>query len=361
LRDDEMVSLALDDSGAVSIAGEAIGKLEGFRFTPDARAEGIHGRTLRSAAFKGLEGEFHARAQRLSRATDAQIALSEHGKLWWDGAVVATLDAGASALAPRVMLHADEQLRGDLRTQIQARLDDWLTARIATRLEPLIALRAAVEAKPGSKEALPAQARGLAHQLCETLGSLDRGSALLPPDERAAMRSLRPHGVRFARRSVYLPKLIRPDAAALLALLWAVKHRLEKIPPPPPAGLTSFEAEPETPPGFIAAAGFRTVGPRAIRIDMLDRLEQELESAAASGTTADAAIPKLVSLLGSDRATLETVLADLGWSRVEVANAPTSVWRHGAPQPRRRGRAKHRRVVTNPNSPFAGLELLKLK
>jgi ATP-dependent RNA helicase SUPV3L1/SUV3 len=361
LRDDETVSLTLDDSGAVSIAGEPVGKLEGFRFTADARAEGIHGRTLRAAAFKGLEGEFQARTQRLATAADAAITLSEHGRLWWDGAVVATLEAGASALAPRVAIHADEQLRGDLRAQIQTRLDDWLAARIAARLEPLIALRAAADAKPGTKQALPAQARGLAHQLCEALGSLDRGGALLPPDERAAQRALRPLGVRFARRSIYLPKLIRPDAAALLALLWAVKHRLAKIPPPPNAGITSFETEPGTPKGFIAAAGFRIIGPRAIRIDMLDRLEQELEAAAASGATADAAIPKLVSLLGSDRATLEAVLADLGWSRVEVANAetPTNVWRHGRPQMRRRGREKQNRAVVN--SPFADLQKLANK
>jgi ATP-dependent RNA helicase SUPV3L1/SUV3 len=362
LRDDDVFSLTLDDSGTVSISSEPIGKLEGFRFTADARAEGIHGRTLRAAAFKGLDGEFHARTKRLANAADTDISLSEHGKLWWDGAVIGNLDAGASALSPRVIVHADEQLRGELRAQIQKRLDDWLAQRIATRLEPLIALRAAADAKPGSKEALPAEARGLAHQLCENLGSLDRSGATLPPDERAAMRALRSHGVRFARRSIYLPKLIRPDAAALLALLWAVKHRLEKIPPPPLAGLTSFEVEPETPPGYIAAAGFRAIGPRAIRIDMLDRLEQELEAAAASGATADAAIPKLVSLIGSDRATLDSVLADLGWSRVEVANTPTSVWRHGKPQPRRRGREKPKpKEVARTTTSFADLQKLAAK
>ena len=48
----------------VELGGEVIGKLEGFRFTPDPRAEGIHGRTLRAAALKGLEGEFNARSNR---------------------------------------------------------------------------------------------------------------------------------------------------------------------------------------------------------------------------------------------------------------------------------------------------------
>ncbi|HEY2071811.1 MAG TPA: helicase-related protein [Rhizomicrobium sp.] len=369
LRDEDAFNLKLDDSGAVSIGGETIGQLEGFRFEPDARAEGIHGRTLRAAALKGLEGEFYARTQRLASAPDTSVTLSEHGKLWWDGSVVGHLEAGPSALSPRVVLNADEQLRRDYRDQVQKRLDDWLAARITQRLAPLIELRNAEEAKPGTKDALPAIARGLAHQLCENFGSLDRGGATLPPDERPAMRALRPYGVRFARRSIYLPKLIRPDAAALLALLWAVKHRVEKIPPPPNAGITSFESDPDMPDGFLAAAGFRRIGPRAVRIDMLDRLEQELEAAATAGTTADAAIPKLVSLIGSDRATLDIVLATLGWSRVEVANAeaPTSVWRHGTPPPRpKRRHERHKpkrepQITVRPDSPFAGLQKLAEK
>ncbi len=362
LRDEDAFNLKLDDSGAVSIAGENVGQLEGFRFTPDARAEGIHGRTLRAAALKGLEGEFYARLRRLANAANTDITLSEHGKLWWDGAVVGNLEAGPGALHPRVAVHADEQLGSDFRSQIQTKLDEWLAARIAARLEPLVALSNAADAKPGSPTSLPAEARGLAYQLCENLGSLDRKQATLPPDERAAMRALRPFGVRFARRSIYLPKLIRPDAASLLALLWAVKHRLAQIPPPPHAGLTSFEAERETPRGFIASAGFRVIGARAVRLDMLDRLEQELDAAATSGATADAAIPKLVSLLGCDRATLDAILIALGWNRVEVANKemPTTVLRHlaGAPRARKYPRSKQRSEPVRTDSPFAGLASL---
>jgi ATP-dependent RNA helicase SUPV3L1/SUV3 len=180
------------------------------------------------------------------------------------------------------------------------------------------------------------------------------------------MRGLRGFGVRFARRSIYLPKLIRPDAAALLALLWAVKHRLDHIPPPPPAGLTSFEFDDERPRGFVEAAGFQVIAGRAIRLDMLDRLEEELEQATRSGGTADLLMPKLVSLLGCDRETLERVLEHLGWNRVSVAGAeqPSMVWRLKT-QPRRehaprkkpnRGKPKEQRV--HHDSPFAQLKVL---
>jgi ATP-dependent RNA helicase SUPV3L1/SUV3 len=360
LRDDDGMDLVLDDSGAVSIGGENIGKLDGFRFEADSRAEGIHGRTLRAAALKGLEGEFHARAMRLSNAQDEAIGLSEHGKLWWDGAIIARLTDGPGALQPRVALLADENLRGDLRERIQTRLDEWVKARIAARSEPLIELQKAADAKPGTPGALPAQARGLAYQLCESLGSLDRKRATMPADERAAIRALREHGVKFARRSIYVPKLLRPDAASLLALLWGVKHKLEKIPPPPQAGRTSFETEHELPDGFLAAAGFRIAGPRAIRLDILDRIEQELATAAKAGTTANDAIPKLLSMIGCDRASLDKILAALEWKRVKVeGETPVEVWRQAKPHSRVKKHGKRKPTKPqNSASPFAELKSL---
>jgi ATP-dependent RNA helicase SUPV3L1/SUV3 len=369
LREDDVYDIRLDESGGIELGGEVIGKLEGFRFTPDPRAEGIHGRTLRAAALKGLEGEFNARSNRLANAADADITLSEHGRLWWEGAIVGQLRAGFSALRPAAQIMVDEHLSPELRQRIQSRLDDWIEKRIALRLEPLIALRKAADVKAGSLVALEPEARGIAHQLCDALGSLDVTQATLPPDARTAMRGLRGFGVRFARRSIYLPKLIRPDAAALLALLWAVKHRLDHVPPPPSAGLTSFEFSDELPRGFVEAAGFRVVAGRAIRVDMLDRLEEELELATRSGVTADALMPKLVSLLGCDRETLEQVLAELGWSHVTVGEGEgaTSVWRANV-QPRR---VKPARKVSKPgkrqddstphdyrDSPFAQLKTL---
>ena len=56
LRDEEHLSLALDDSGAVSLGGEHIGKLEGFGFAQDPRAEGIHGRTIRAGTDYAPQG-----------------------------------------------------------------------------------------------------------------------------------------------------------------------------------------------------------------------------------------------------------------------------------------------------------------
>jgi ATP-dependent RNA helicase SUPV3L1/SUV3 len=375
LREDDLNDLVLDDSGGVAIGGETVGKLEGFRFTADERAEGIHSRTLRAAALKVLEGEFVARARRITERPDANITLSEHGKLWWDGAIVGRLVAGPTPLDPIVEIVADENLAKHLREEVIAHLTKWVRNRIVLRLTPLLSLRENIDAKVGTTDALPGVARGIAFQLAENLGTLDIAKVTIPGDPRPVARALRDYGVKLGHRSIYMPQLLRPDAASLLALLRGIALKLDRLPAPPQAGLTSFTVDRRANHEMLNAAGFRVVAQRAIRVDMLERLEDELEKGVAEGATADAMIPRLVSLLGCDRATLEAVLQRLGWKIVEVtseAAAPISAWRHKRERhntpAKRHGKSQskptHREpppVKINPNSPFASLAQLKTK
>ena len=301
---------------------------------------------------RGLEGEFVSRARRLGEAADKEITLSEHGKLWWDGAIVAKLAAGPSPLTPSVALVADELLKGAERETVQARLYAFLTARIEARIEPLLALARAAEAKAGSATALPSYARGLAHQLMENFGSLEREGLVLPEKLGPVLRALKPFGVWFGRRTVYLPRLLRPDAASLLGLFWGIWTRQENLVGPPPPGLTSFMrgAEPE---GFLQACGFRVFAGRAIRLDILERLEEELDKAATEGASAEDSLPKLVSLLGAGNEDGKAVLAALGWRMVDVAGG-AGVWRKAREKKRRPEPEK----APPPDSPFAALAQL---
>jgi len=371
LRDDEFATLALDEAGTVSIGGEAIGKLEGFQFVPDpravdgnSRAGGVHGRMLRAAALKGLESEIAAREQALAIAGDEAITLSEHGKLWWDGAIVGKLAAGATPLSPVVQILADPHIKTEA---LQARLQAWVTSRIASRLAPLMALRDAAEARTGTQGALAAEARGIAHQLAENFGALDRARLqhALPERLGPQIRALRPFGVWFGRRTVYLPKLLRPDAAALLTLLWGVWTKKEAPPASPAPGLTSFAVDSANGNGgadtaFLHAAGFAVLAHRAVRFDMLERLEDELEQALATGTDAETLLTRLVSLLGSSKEEARTVLAALGWRAVQVAEGKP-VWRRAKEKraPRRHLKPNRAQPPPDPNSPFASLALLR--
>jgi hypothetical protein len=114
--------------------------------------------------------------------------------------------------------------------------------------------------------------------------------------------------------------------------------------------------------GALRASGFAVLAERAIRFDMLERLEDELEKALSAGTDAETLLTKLVSLLGSGKEEARAVLAALGWRMVEVADAKP-VWRRTKEKRRRPDPAKPRprEIPVDPLSPFAGLAALRLR
>jgi hypothetical protein len=142
--------------------------------------------------------------------------------------------------------------------------------------------------------------------------------------------------------------------------LWGVWQKKEAPPAPPAPGLTSFAVDKGTDTASLHAAGFAVFAHRAIRFDMLERLEDELEQALATGTDADTLLTKLVSLLGSGKDEARSVLTALGWRAVEVAGA-NPVWRRMKEkrEPRRHDKPKKPESRPDPNSPFAGLAVLR--
>jgi ATP-dependent RNA helicase SUPV3L1/SUV3 len=139
-------------------------------------------------------------------------------------------------------------------------------------------------------------------------------------------------------------------------LLWGVWTKKAPPPAPPAPGLTSFAVDKEGETVSLHAAGFAVMGGRAIRFDMLERLEDELEH--SGGTDAETVLTKLVSLLGSSKEEARAVLAALGWRSIEVAGAKP-VWRRAKEKPR--PRAKLHKPEPPPDSPFAGLAALRIR
>src|SRR5919198_303399 len=108
LRENTVLETDISKSGEVVVEGHAIGRLDGFIFTPAASAAGSEAKALASAAQKALAGEIDARATRLSQAADGQLVLATDGTIRWVGQLVGKLTAGEEPLKPRVRIIADE-------------------------------------------------------------------------------------------------------------------------------------------------------------------------------------------------------------------------------------------------------------
>lgn len=289
LRENAMLEAEINAAGDVLVEGQHVGSLQGFRFTPDPGAAGEAAKTLNAAALKALAGEFEARATRVFDAVDDAFALANDGVIRWLGEPLAKITAGAGILSPSCRILADEQLAGAALDKVKQRLDLWLAQHVKKLLGALEVLE--------KGEGLEGTTRGVAFQIAEELGVLDRTRVAkeikaFSQEDRGALRKL---GVRFGAYHIYLPLLLKPAPRSLAALLWALHHGgldhvkgLDEVPHLAASGRTSFAADTEIPKSFYRSAGFRVCGERVVRVDILERLADLIRPAIAyrPGTSA---------------------------------------------------------------------------
>ena len=272
LRENAMLEAEVTPSGDVLVAGQHVGQLNGFRFTADPAAVGEAAKALNAAAQKALASEIEGRAGRVSEAVDEAFILTNDGIIRWLGAPIGKITPGAHVLEPRVTILADEQLTGQAQDMVQRRLDIWLAQHVNKLLGPLKDLE--------KGEGLEGIARGIAFQVAESLGVLDRARVAddvksLSQEDRAALRKF---GIRFGAYHLYLPNLIKPAPRALAAQLFALKHDggalqgLDEVLHLAASGRTSLIANKDVQRNLYRAAGFRVCGERAVRVDILERL-----------------------------------------------------------------------------------------
>ncbi|MDP9837366.1 ATP-dependent RNA helicase SUPV3L1/SUV3 [Neorhizobium huautlense] len=324
LRENAMLEAEISVNGDVFVEGHHVGQLAGFRFTAVSGTEGPDAKAVQTAAQKALALEFEARAARLYASGNGDLALGSDGFVRWLGDPVARLAESDHVMRPRVILLSDEQLTGAARDHAAARIERFVNHHIATVLKPLDDLSRA--------EDLQGIAKGLAFQIVENLGVLFRRDVAddvksLDQEGRASMRR---YGVRFGAYHIFMPALLKPAPAELITLLWALKNDgLDKpgygeLIPALAAGRTSVVADATYERMFYRLAGFRFLGKRAVRIDILERLAdlirpllqwkpgQPRPEGAYDGrrfTTTTA----MLSILGATADDMEEILKGLGY------------------------------------------------
>jgi ATP-dependent RNA helicase SUPV3L1/SUV3 len=281
LRENTMLNTEIGKTGEVIVEGHVIGRLDGFTFAPDAAEAGSDAKALQATAQKALAGEIDARAEKLAAAPDDQFVLTSDATIRWTGDAVARLVAADDALHPRIRIISDDRLTGAPREAVQTRLDLWLKTYIEKLLGPLFGLAKA--------EDITGIARGIAFQLIEALGVLERSkiAAEMKDLDQPSRATLRKYGVRFGAYHIYVPALLKPAARALASLLWAQKldnvdlSALSGAQHLAGSGRTSFPIDKLLDRDAYRVLGYRQCGERAVRVDILERLADLIRPALA--------------------------------------------------------------------------------
>ncbi len=272
-----MVAEVNNETGEVTVEGEFVGKLDGFRFRADKGAGTAENKTIKTAALQALAPQFHLRADRFYNAPDTEIDFTEQGGLMWGSSAVGKLVAGADGLKPQVEVFVDDVAGPDIAQKVQRRLQHFIDRKVASLFEPLLALK--------NDEALTGLARGFAFRMVESFGVLTRGEIAeeVKALDQDARGSLRKHGIRFGQFTIFMPLLLKPAPTRLRLVLWSLTKGLSEFPESPPPGLVTIPVEQGAPAGADTMSGYRNAGIRAIRIDMLERLADMLRGEDSRG------------------------------------------------------------------------------
>ncbi|MFQ6777425.1 helicase-related protein [Cereibacter sphaeroides] len=313
LKQKESLVAEVNDKGEVTVEGEFVGRLEGFRFRQDASNSPDEARTLRQAAVQALRPEFHLRADRFYNSPDTEMDFTEQGGLMWGEQAVGKLIAGPEPMRPQVEAFVDEDAGPEVAEKVRRRLQHFIDRKVAAQFEPLLAM--------SRDETLTGLARGFAFRLVESLGLIPREQVAeeVKSLDQEARSALRKHGVRFGQFTIFLPLLLKPAPTRLRLVLWSLANGLQEFPESPPPGLVTIPHIADVPKMHYTLAGYHPAGQRAIRIDMLERLADLLR--AKDSRAGFEATPDMLSITGMTLEQFAGLMQGLGY-RAEPGERP---------------------------------------
>ncbi|WP_026501447.1 hypothetical protein [Bartonella vinsonii] len=308
------------------------GKFEGFRFYANKNQTDQTPERQNLADNENLVLAFSKRAARFCACANGDFTLNSDGIVRWIGQPVGQLVATEDFLKPKLIVLADTQLMGEARDNVIKRLERFVTFHFETALKPLFDLRNA--------ESLTDSTSNLALQLVNALGILPRREVAavvknLDQESRAVLRQL---GVRFGAFHIYIAAMLKPAPVQAITLLWNLQNEghdqtgMGEIFSALAAGRTSLAVDPSYNRQFYQLAGYRILGRRAVRIDILERLANlirptlhwkqgsEPKPEGAYDGKSFFVTSAMMSILGANGTDMEEILKGLGYQSQPISS-----------------------------------------
>ena len=331
LKEQVSLSASVKLDGTVLVEGEEVGRLDGFTFTPDI-SDSEEKAMILAAARKGLPEEIERRVRAVLASADEAFKLQENGAIHWREAPLAKLLKSDNPYAPRIVMADAELVTTDQMARMSARIEAFIKDHVAHVLAPLLALENPLvpqPSQPKSEEAsaeaseapaapaadippLSGTAKGIAYQLFEAFGTLPtaRVGGQLRDLSETDKPQLARLGIRMGVESLYMAEMLKPASIKLRAVLWSVHNSSFPEGGPPPEGRVSINAVDGVADDYWLITGYRRLGTKVMRVDMVERVSALVRAAARAGQfkmTDD-----MLSLAGVSRDEMKAMILDLG-------------------------------------------------
>ena len=305
LKQRESLVAEINQNSEIFVEGQLIGRLVGFCFEKDKSATNEESKALRATAHAVLGPQYQLKSEKLYNSSDEEFSFNESGQIWWRAAAVGKLTVGLNILSPKIIPLVDSEAGTEITQNIKRRLDHFVTRTIDKQFEPLLNMR--------SDDALVGISKGVGYRIIEDLGLIPRNeiSADIKVLEQQDRALLRKHGLKFGQFTIFHYLMLKPAPTKLRLLLWSIFAN-EAYALPPPAGLVTIPKVEIASPDYYLRAGYKLVGDRALRVDMLERLADLIRTKDVwNGFEADV---DMLSITGLTLEQFAEILRNLGYT-----------------------------------------------
>ena len=366
--------------GTVIVEGEEVGTLNGFTFRP-VISENDEKAMILAAARKALPDEIERRVKAVVASAASAFKLDEKASIRWRDTEIARLTKSEHLYSPRIDVFDSELLSVAQKHRINVKLNAVLKEQIESLLGNLVKLQnievsdsqdkdhEAEEKKKSDSEVffhsqakpdnysvsskktedvtdtelnnnqydetiqvapdIPAAtssgiARGIMFQLYENLGVLNRNqiSDLLKEMPDSDKPFLAKAGIRLGTETVFMPEMLKPAAIKLRVILYSIYNQEFPTCGPPPEGRVSVDLVEDVPDKYWLSAGYRRIGDKVMRVDMVERVAALVRTAARSGEFGIS--DEMLSLAGVSRLSMASMITELGFEKLREEPAEDS-------------------------------------
>ena len=305
IREKVTLTADLNEKGELFVENQLIGTLEGFTFLLDSSETPHDKKRLLSVSRQAIKSKLSFLVDQLYECPDGDFFLNNSGSVIWRDSIVGSLKSGNTILEPEIEPLIDEMATSTVREKLVRRLRYFLDGLIKANLSSLLTLV--------DDQEISGLSAGLVFRLGESLGIVPR--ELVSKDvkelDQETRSKFRKHGVRFGQYSVFQPSLLKPEPSRIRILLWKIYHKPALVPEPPVPGLVTIPSVKGIDPSFYIMAGFRMLGTRAVRIDMLERLADLIRNEDAKNGFE--ATPEMLSITGLTLLQFKDLVGSLGY------------------------------------------------
>ena len=268
----------------------------------------------------------------LIASADEAFKLQPDGRIEWRETTLAKLLKSDQAYAPRVVMADADLVTTDQMARMQERVEQFIKDHVNFVLAPLMALENPVlpaptttqtdkaseagaevpQEAPQEAPTLSGAAKGIAFQLFESFGCMP--AAQVQDQVRGLAETDKPLlaklGIRLGVETIYMADMLKPAPIKLRAILWSVHHATFPEQGPPPEGRVSIDMIEGVPDAYWLVTGYRRVGTKVMRVDMVERVSALVRAAARAGTFKMS--DDMLSLAGVSREEMKAMILDLG-------------------------------------------------